>query len=112
MDGLTLLYTIWPDAESAETAGRRLINEGLAACVNILTPVRSIHRWKGQVVTADETPMLVKTTQAAAAAAAARLAGLHPYEVPAIIDLGVAADGTSAAFAAWVASEVAAPVAG
>ena len=68
MSEIVLVYTTWPDAESAENAGAEAVAERLAACANVLSPMRSIYRWKGAVEQAQETPMLLKTTRAHAAA--------------------------------------------
>jgi periplasmic divalent cation tolerance protein len=95
----TLLYTTWPDAEAAEAAGRRLINERLAACVNILPQVRSIWRDGEEVTTGSEVVMLIKTSSPLAPTAAARTAALHPYDIPAVLELPV---GTAATGQAWL----------
>lgn len=55
------VYAIFDSAEEAERIGRQVIEERLAACVNILGPCRSIYRWQGLVQTADEVPALFKT---------------------------------------------------
>jgi periplasmic divalent cation tolerance protein len=103
---ITFVYTTWPDAETAETVGRRLIREGLAACVNIGEPVRSIYVWKGEVETSEETPMIVKTTTAKAADVEVRIKALHTAELPGVTAFRADAHGTSAAFAAWVGESV------
>ena len=73
------------DAEEAERIGRQVIEEGLAACINILAPCRSIYRWQGEGRRrAEETPAIFKTTAAAADVLIARIADLHSYDVPAI----------------------------
>ena len=46
MDELLILYTTWPDAETAEACGRAAVEEKLAACANVLAPMRSIYRWE------------------------------------------------------------------
>jgi periplasmic divalent cation tolerance protein len=61
----------------------------LCACVNVLAGVRSFFRWQGKVDSADECLLLVKTTAAAAARLRTRLAELHPYEVPEVLELPV-----------------------
>lgn len=100
-----LLYTTWPDAASAEAAGRAAVDAGVCACVNVLGPMTSIYRWNGVVKTASEVPMLVETTTAAAEDARDLLVRLHPYETPAVVALPVADAGSSPAFLAWVATE-------
>ena len=55
------IYAVFASAEEAERIGRRVIEERLAACINILSPVRSIYRWKGKIETADEIAAILKT---------------------------------------------------
>ena len=55
------VYAVFADAEEAERIGRTVIEERLAACINILAPVRSIYRWKGRIETADEVAAIFKT---------------------------------------------------
>lgn len=102
-----LLYTTWPDRASAEAAAHTLLDERLIACANILGASTSIYRWQGQVETADELVALFKTSQAKAGAARDRIAALHPYEEPAILNLAVDANGTSADFLVWIEGETA-----
>ena len=97
-----------PDAEAALRLGRVLVEERLAACVNVVPGVRSIYRWKGAIEEADEVMVVFKTTAAAVPALAERLAALHPYEVPEVLALEPAA-GTEA-FLTWIGASVAPPV--
>ena len=78
------VYAIFTDVEEAERIGRIVIDERLAACINILGPVRSIYRWKGQVETAAEVASILKTSHAQADKLIARIAELHSYDVPCI----------------------------
>lgn len=78
-----------PDAATARQLASILVAEQLAACVNILAPCLSVYRWQGQLEETEEIPLLIKTTQPAYAALQARLAELHPYEVPEIIALDI-----------------------
>ncbi|MCS6970214.1 MAG: divalent-cation tolerance protein CutA [Planctomycetota bacterium] len=99
-----LLYSTAPDAETAERLGAALVDEGLAACINVIPDMRSVYRWQGAVERSAEAVLIVKTTRAAAAAASARLRALHPYEVPCILELPIA--GGDAAYLAWLAAAV------
>jgi periplasmic divalent cation tolerance protein len=79
------VYTVFASAEEAERIGRLCVEERLAACINILGPVRSIYRWKNSIETADEVAAIFKTTEATADALIARIAGLHSYDVPCVV---------------------------
>src|ERR1700743_1304728 len=82
MDDLIVLYTTWPDAETAEAFGRRAVEERLAACADVLAPMRSIYRWDGDIKSEPEIPMLLKTTAAKAQALLETILRYHPYETP------------------------------
>jgi periplasmic divalent cation tolerance protein len=86
-----LVITNLPDRDSAERLGRSLIEQRVAACVNILSPCRSIYRWKGQVEEAEEYPLLIKTTRARYPALESAIRAGHPYELPEIIAAPLAA---------------------
>ena len=77
-----------------------LVNERLAACVNVLPEMESIYRWKGQVETDSERQVVIKTTVARVAALRARLHELHDYDVPEFIVLPIA--GGSEAYLSWI----------
>jgi periplasmic divalent cation tolerance protein len=97
-DAAVVLTTLGADADAAALA-RALVEERLAACVNVLPAMTSIYRWKGSVEQEREQQLLIKTTAGRVEALAARLRELHPYELPEFIVLDAAA---SAAYAAWV----------
>ena len=78
-------------AEHAERLARAVVDEQLAACVNVLPQVRSFFRWQGRTDVADEQLLVIKTTTAGFDALRDRLAELHPYDVPEVIALDVAA---------------------
>jgi periplasmic divalent cation tolerance protein len=78
------VYAIFADAAEAERIGRQVVEERLAACINILAPCRSIYRWQGAIESADEVPAILKTTAAQADALIARIAALHSYDVPCV----------------------------
>jgi periplasmic divalent cation tolerance protein len=98
-----LVMTTLPDAAAAERIAAELVAARLAACVNVLAPVRSVYRWKGAVETADEVPLMVKTTRERYAALESALRAAHPYELPEIVALPVAAG--LAPYLEWVAAE-------
>ena len=78
------VYAMFADTAEAQRIGRTIVEERLAACINILAPCRSIYRWEGAIETATETPALFKTTLDKADALIERITELHSYEVPAI----------------------------
>jgi periplasmic divalent cation tolerance protein len=78
------VYATFTHPGQAQDIGMAIVEERLAACVNILQPCRSIYRWKGAVQSATETPALFKTTSDRADALIARIKELHSYDVPAI----------------------------
>ena len=102
MDGY-LVITNLPDRDSAAKLAHALIEKRLAACVNILSPCRSVYRWKGKTEDADEFPMLIKTTRDRYAELEAAIRAGHPYELPEII--AVRLTGGLAAYLDWVDSE-------
>jgi periplasmic divalent cation tolerance protein len=99
-DDLVLVLTTWPAQAQVETVAAALVRDGLAACVSILPPHRSVYRWEGEVEHADERQLLLKTTSARLAALEAAVHAAHPYEVPEWIVLPV--QGASAAYAHWL----------
>ena len=78
------VYCVFANADEAERIGRTVVEEGLAACVNLLGSCRSIYGWQGMIETADEVPAIFKTTADTSDALIARIAGLHSYDVPCI----------------------------
>ena len=102
-----LVFTNLPDRPTAEQMARSLEEARLAACVNILAPCSSVYTWKGQVEHAEEHPLLIKTTSARYAALEAAIRAGHPYELPEIIAVPLAAGFP--AYLDWVAAETRPP---
>ena len=94
-----VLTTLGADADAAALA-RTLVEERLAACVNILPAMRSVYRWQGKVEQEREQQLVIKTASDRVPALEARLRQLHPYELPEFLVLEVA--GGSEAYLAWV----------
>jgi periplasmic divalent cation tolerance protein len=94
------VYAIFANAEEAERIGRTVVEERLAACVNLLGPVRSIYRWQGAIETADEATAIFKTSRDSADALITRIAGLHSYDVPCIVTWPI--DKVLRSYADWV----------
>jgi periplasmic divalent cation tolerance protein len=99
------VYCVFADAEEAERVGQAAVKEGLAACINILGPCRSIYRWQNVVETADEVPGILKTTADKSDALMARIAAMHSYEVPCIAVWPI--DKIHPGYANWVEESVA-----
>jgi periplasmic divalent cation tolerance protein len=97
---LRLVLTTWPDLPGATSLANTLVNEGLAACVNILPAMQSVYRWKGAVETGTEHQILVKCRAEAVPALIARIKSLHPYELPEIIAIPIT-DGLPA-YLNWI----------
>jgi periplasmic divalent cation tolerance protein len=104
VEDVTILLSTLPDPEKAAAIARILVEERLAACVNLVPAIRSIYRWQDAVQDAAETLVIMKTTYGCAEALRVRLVELHPYEVPEVIALSVT-DGHGP-YLAWVASQV------
>jgi periplasmic divalent cation tolerance protein len=98
------LYAIFADGAEAERIGRAMVEERLAACVNILGEVRSIYRWKDKVESANEIAAIFKTSENAADALITRIAALHSYDVPCIATWPI--DKILASYADWVEQNV------
>ena len=97
---IATVYALFADRAEAERIGRAMIEEGLAACVNILAPCTSIYRWEGRVEQADEVPALFKTAQDSVEVLVSAIARLHSYEQPAITAWPVTLAGPG--YAEWV----------
>jgi periplasmic divalent cation tolerance protein len=95
-------------AESSEEAariGQALVAERLAACANVVGPIRSIYRWQGAIEDTAEHLLLLKARARDAAAVDERVRALHSYEVPEVLALPIRAG--SAAYLAWLAEATA-----
>ena len=103
MSAIVTVYATFADAEEASRIARILVEERLAACANVLGPIRSIYRWQGAVEEAGEVAALFKTRRDTADALIARLEGLHSYEVPAAVVWPIAA--ALPVYQAWVEAE-------
>ncbi|HET7575839.1 MAG TPA: divalent-cation tolerance protein CutA [Sphingomicrobium sp.] len=98
------VYAVFANAEEAERIGRNMVEERLAACVNILGPVRSIYRWKGKIESADEVAAIFKTHHWRTDALIERIAALHSYEAPCIVSTSI--DKILGSYADWVEDAV------
>ncbi|HEY7614626.1 MAG TPA: divalent-cation tolerance protein CutA [Gemmatimonadales bacterium] len=105
-DGRQVTTTL-PDRDAANRIGRRLVEERLAACAQVVGPVASVYWWQGEVESAGEWYCHLKTTAARVEALMARLRELHPYETPEIVALPMTEGDPT--YLRWIADSVADP---
>lgn len=98
-----LCFCTCPEAYTAERIATTLVEERLAACVNLLPGLRSVYRWQGQVEATDEVLLLIKTSAEAYLPLQDRLRELHPYELPELVAVEPALG--LPAYLQWVADE-------
>lgn len=98
------VYAVFADVEEAERIGRAVIDERLAACINIFPACRSIYRWHGKIETAGEVPAILKTHSWMADELIERIASLHSYDVPCVAVFPI--DKLLRGYAEWVEDEV------
>lgn len=106
---MVLVYTTYPSIVEAERAGRAIVGQRLAACVNILPGMVSHYWWNGALERAEEVVMIFKTRAALADEVRSAVRQSHPYETAAI--LVVAVEGGDPDYLAWIAAETAAAAA-
>jgi periplasmic divalent cation tolerance protein len=99
-----VVLTTCETEEQAATLARKLIEERVAACVNILPGVRSVYRWKGAVEDASEVMLLIKSRRDMFAALRAVIEKSHTYEVPEVIALPVVEGSES--YLSWLDREL------
>jgi periplasmic divalent cation tolerance protein len=105
-DPAIIVFTNVPDRALATALARALLDQRLAACVNIGAPVESIYHWRGQIETGQEVPVAIKTRSALYTNVEDAIRKIHPYDTPEIIAIPIV-DG-SAPYLAWLAAETAA----
>jgi periplasmic divalent cation tolerance protein len=103
MTAIATVYATFGSDEEARRIARTLVEEGLAACANILAPCHSIYRWQGKIEEAPEVAALFKVSADRAEAAIARIAELHSYDVPAAVVWPIA--HALEAYVGWIEGE-------
>jgi len=98
-----LVISNLPDQASAQKLAAVLIEQRLAACVNVQSPCTSVYRWQGKVETATEVPVFIKTTREHYPALETAIKANHPYELPEIIAVPLVAG--LPAYLEWVRTE-------
>jgi periplasmic divalent cation tolerance protein len=107
MDRVLLVYTTFPDRETAQACAEALIRERLAACVNMIPGMASVYAWKGSIERGEEVVALVKTRAGLGPLVHAAIKARHPYETPILID--IAPDAADPATLAWILGETSRP---
>ena len=102
---LLVCYCACPDADTASRIAQALVDERLAACVNVLPGVHSVYRWQDTVEHAGEVLLLIKTRGEHLQAVSARIQALHPYELPEVLAVEVA--GGSQPYLDWIVAQTA-----
>jgi periplasmic divalent cation tolerance protein len=100
-----VVFTNLPDRAAAEKLAETLVEQRVAACVNILGPCRSVYRWNDGLQKDDEHLMLIKTSRARYATLEAAIRAAHPYELPEIVAVPI--ERGLPAYLDWVATETA-----
>ena len=103
MERAVFVYTTYPSLVEAEEAGRALVEQGLAACVNILPGMISHYRWEGTVERGEEVVMLIKTRASLAEPVRAAVKTGHPYDAPAILVLPI--ESVDQTYLRWLFAE-------
>jgi periplasmic divalent cation tolerance protein len=102
-----IVLTTFPADQDPIPLARSLVEDRLAACVNVLPPMQSIYRWQGAVEEAAERQVIIKTTSERVDALTARICTLHPYDLPEILVVPVA--GAGQPYLEWLIASVALP---
>jgi periplasmic divalent cation tolerance protein len=103
MERVVFVYTTYPSLVEAERAGRSLVDQRLAACVNILPGMVSHYRWQGAVERGEEVVMIIKTRALLSELVQTAVKQSHPYSTPAILVIPV--EGGDPAYLGWILAE-------
>jgi periplasmic divalent cation tolerance protein len=98
------VYAVFANSDEAERIGQLMVEERLAACVNILGPVRSIYRWQGKIESAHEVAAIFKTHHWHADTLIERVAALHSHDIPCVVAWPI--DKILRSYAEWVEDSV------
>jgi periplasmic divalent cation tolerance protein len=103
MEQALLVYTTFPDEETALAIGEALVRDKLAACVNVIAGMKSVYAWRGEVERGEEVVGVIKTRSGLQEAVRAALKARHPYETPIVLFIPIA--GGDAGTLNWLISE-------
>lgn len=104
-NNLRLIYITTSDSEQAKSIGKDLVENRLAACVNIVDGVHSIYRWKGELVEEKESILIAKTHYSKVKKLTKRVKKLHTYECPCVISLTITEDEGNEDYLNWLLDE-------
>jgi periplasmic divalent cation tolerance protein len=100
-------YITAPDVDTAKALGSALVEERLAACINMIPNMTSIYRWQGNIETGEEVVVIAKTRADLMDTLTSRVTALHPDDTPCVLALPVAPDMGNADFRTWLVEETA-----
>ncbi|HKH33396.1 MAG TPA: divalent-cation tolerance protein CutA [Beijerinckiaceae bacterium] len=103
MDDALLVYTTFPDEETALAIAEALVRDKLAACVNVIPGMKSVYAWQGAMERGDEVVGIVKTRAGLRDAVREALKARHPYATPIVLFIPIA--GGDAGTLKWLMSE-------
>ncbi len=101
------VYMTMASADQARKIGRALVEERLAACVNILAPMQSIYRWEGKIIEDNEAVLIAKSRDVLVERLTARVKELHSYSVPCVVALPIVQGNPD--YLRWIGAETSAP---
>jgi len=99
-----IAYITTKDRDQALAIGRALVEERLAACVNVTGGMTSIYRWDGEICTDDEAVLIAKTSAGKFSALSARVKQLHTYTCPCVVSIPIT--GGSEEYLGWLAEQI------
>jgi periplasmic divalent cation tolerance protein len=102
-DAAIVVLTNLPDRASAAKLARALVEGRIAACVNVGSTVESIYHWRGQIETANEVPLAIKTRAVLFSKVEAVIRRFHPYELPEIVAVPIT--DASTAYLDWITEQ-------
>ena len=103
-DQFQIVFCTCPNEESAEVVANLLVDERLAACVNLIPNLRSVYRWHDEVKTDSEVLLIIKTMSSVYPALEQAIVDHHPYELPEIISVPI--ENGLATYLAWIDENV------
>jgi periplasmic divalent cation tolerance protein len=103
MGDIRIVYTTWPNPESAAAAAKEMVTRRLAACANVLPGVFSYYWWEGQVQGETELVVIFKTSAARVRELGDAIQDLHPYDMPAFVTIDIDDARSSKNYMDWVA---------